>query len=45
MEDGEARLPLPFDEDLQPKPVYDVLLSAMENAEPHTPLRTPPRAD
>ena len=40
----EARRPLPFDDALEPKPMYDALLSALEAAPEREPLWTPPRA-
>jgi endo-1,4-beta-xylanase len=43
-EDEAARRPLPFDEELQPKPAYDVLQSALSQAPSREPLWTPPRA-
>ena len=43
-EDGEARRPLPFDEGLEPKPMYDALLAALEAAPEREPLWVPPRA-
>lgn len=36
--DGAARRPLPFDENLQPKPAYDAILQAFEDAPVRTPL-------
>ncbi|MGH2617827.1 MAG: endo-1,4-beta-xylanase [Thermomicrobiales bacterium] len=43
-EDGEARRPLPFDDELQPKPMYDALLSALAQAPLRDPLWQVPRA-
>jgi endo-1,4-beta-xylanase len=43
-EDGAPRRPLPFDEELQPKPAYDAVYSALEGASPRPPLWTPPRS-
>jgi endo-1,4-beta-xylanase len=36
--DGAARRPLPFDEDLQPKPAYTAILQAFQNAPTRSPL-------
>ena len=36
--DGAARRPLPFDENLQPKPAYDAILQAFQNAPARTPI-------
>jgi endo-1,4-beta-xylanase len=36
--DGAARRPLPFDENLQPKPAYNAILQAFQNAPSRTPL-------
>ena len=45
-EDGEARRPLPFDdENLAPKPMYDALFGALEAAPVREPLWVPPRAE
>ena len=43
-EDGAPRRPLPFDEELQPKPAYDAVYSALEGASTRPPLWTPPRS-
>jgi endo-1,4-beta-xylanase len=36
--DGAPRRPLPFDENLQPKPAYDAILQAFQNAPARTPI-------
>jgi endo-1,4-beta-xylanase len=43
-EDGAPRRPLPFDDELRPKPAADALRAALEGADARTPLWTPPRA-
>jgi endo-1,4-beta-xylanase len=42
-EDGEARRPLPFDEELQSKPAYDALKGALESAPARPGLWESPR--
>jgi endo-1,4-beta-xylanase len=44
-EDGAARRPLPFDEDLQPKPAYDALKSALESTPDRELLWPVPKAE
>ncbi len=44
-DDGQARRPLPFDEDLQPKPAYHAIHAALEGAPEREPVWIPPRAD
>jgi endo-1,4-beta-xylanase len=44
-EDGAARRPLPFDEDLASKPMYAALFETLEAAPEREPLWTPPRAE
>lgn len=45
-EDGEARRPLPFDdESLAPKPMFDALYESLEAAPDREPLWFPPRAE
>lgn len=36
--DGAPRRPLPFDEDLQPKPAYDAILQAFQDAPTRSPV-------
>ena len=42
-EDDAARRPLPFDEQLRPKPAYDALTTGLEQARLRDPLWKPPR--
>jgi endo-1,4-beta-xylanase len=42
-EDGAPRRPLPFDEDLRPKPAYEALTAALEEAPARNLLWKPPR--
>jgi endo-1,4-beta-xylanase len=44
-EDGESRRPLPFDESLAPKPMFDALYGALESAPDREPLWIPPRTE
>ena len=41
-EDGAARRPLPFDEDLQPKPAYRAVARSLAGAPHRAPLWTLP---
>jgi endo-1,4-beta-xylanase len=41
--DGAPRRPLPFDQQLRPKPAYDALRANLEQAKPRDPLWRPPR--
>jgi endo-1,4-beta-xylanase len=42
-EDGAPLRPLPFDDDLEPKPAYRTLANALEEAPPRNALWVPPR--
>jgi endo-1,4-beta-xylanase len=42
-DDGVPRRPLPFDEQLRPKPAFDALESSFEQAPPRAPFWLPPR--
>jgi endo-1,4-beta-xylanase len=42
-DDGAPRRPLPFDEDLRPKPAYDALVTSLEGAPRRDLLWQPPR--
>ncbi|MBA2469614.1 MAG: endo-1,4-beta-xylanase, partial [Chloroflexia bacterium] len=44
-EDGEPRRPLPFDEELQPKPAYDALFTTLESAPSRPAVWQSPRAN
>jgi len=44
-EDGEPRRPLPFDENMHPKPPYDALHAGLAGATKREPLWTPPKAE
>ena len=42
-DDGMRRRPLPFDEELRPKPPYHALKTSLEQTRPRDPLWHPPR--
>ena len=44
-DDGAPRRPLPFDEELRPKPAYQAIHAALEAAPVREPVWTPPRAE
>jgi endo-1,4-beta-xylanase len=41
--DGAARRPLPFDQQLRPKPAFDALATSLERAPRRAPPWRPPR--